>query len=143
MAHQTTGFSRSPLQCYMWHIGQLGFPGPHCSVNHYTQSCSHNGVSVSKAKVKHDQAWSVTMLMDALLFHARLCTHHEISPESNSVQTLQKLFRCNLRSPICIRMQKDHIRKLKILQPMPEFGGLCKHQNNPACTKSVKSLQNV
>ena len=26
---------------------------------------------------------------------------------------------------------------------MSEFGGLWKHQNNPACTKSVKSLQNV
>ena len=26
---------------------------------------------------------------------------------------------------------------------MPEFGGLWKHQNNSACTDSVKSLQNV
>ena len=40
-------------------------------------------------------------------------------------------------------MQKDHTRTLKILQPMSEFGGLWKRQNNPASTKSVKSLQNV
>jgi len=26
---------------------------------------------------------------------------------------------------------------------MSEFDGLWKHQNNPACTKSVSSLQNV
>ena len=26
---------------------------------------------------------------------------------------------------------------------MSEFGGLWKHPNNPACAKSVKSLQNV
>ena len=45
---------------------------------------------------------------------------------------------------MCIRMQNDHIyMMLKILQPMSEFGGLWKHRNNPACTKSVKSLQNV
>ena len=35
-------------------------------------------------------------------------------------------------------MQKDHIRTLKILQPMSEFGGLWKHSNNPTCTKSVR-----
>ena len=37
-----------------------------------------------------------------------------------------------------IPMQKDHIHMLKILQSMSEFGGLWKHQNNPACTKSVR-----
>ena len=40
-------------------------------------------------------------------------------------------------------MQKDHIRTLKILYFMSESGGLWKHQNNPAGTKSVSSLQNV
>ena len=41
-------------------------------------------------------------------------------------------------------MQKDHIRTLKILQSVSEFGGLWKHRNrNPACIKSAKSLQSV
>ena len=43
---------------------------------------------------------------------------------------------------MCIHMQKDHTRTLKILWSMSEFGGLQKHPNNPACTQSV-SLQNV
>ena len=42
------------------------------------------------------------------------------------------------RSPVCIHIQKDHICTLKILQPTSEFGGLWKHWNNPACTKSVR-----
>ena len=36
---------------------------------------------------------------------------------------------------MCTRMQKDHIRTLKILQSVSEFGGLWKQQNNQACTK--------
>ena len=44
---------------------------------------------------------------------------------------------------MCTRMQKCYVRTLKIPESMSEFGGLWKHQNNPACTKSVKSLQNV
>ena len=43
---------------------------------------------------------------------------------------------------MCARMRKDDIRTLKILKSMSEFGGLWKHQNKPACTKSV-SVQNV
>ena len=43
---------------------------------------------------------------------------------------------CKTRSPVCTRIQNDYIRTLKILQSMPEFGGLWKHQNKPACTKS-------
>ena len=39
-------------------------------------------------------------------------------------------------------MQKDHISTLKILLFMSEFGGLWKY-NNPACSKSVRSLQSV
>ena len=39
-----------------------------------------------------------------------------------------------------IRMQKDHMRTLMILRSMSEFGGLWKHQNNPARTKSVRVL---
>ena len=39
--------------------------------------------------------------------------------------------------------KRDPILTLKVLQSMSEFGGLRKHQNNPACTKSVKSLHNV
>ena len=59
---------------------------------------------------------------------------------TSSVQTLQKSFGqdCKPRSSVCIRMQKDHtIRSLKILQSLSQFGGLCKHQNSPACTKSL------
>ena len=38
---------------------------------------------------------------------------------------------------MCIRMPNDHMRSLKALQSMSEFGGLWQHQNNPACTNSV------
>ena len=41
---------------------------------------------------------------------------------------------------MCIRMQKDHIRTLKMLQSMSELGGLWK---NHACTKSINNLRNV
>ena len=40
-------------------------------------------------------------------------------------------------------MQKDHIRTLKILQYMSEFGGLWKPQNNPACTKSFRAFSGL
>ena len=39
---------------------------------------------------------------------------------------------------MCTRMQNDHTRTLKILKSMSEFDGVCKHQNNPACIKSVR-----
>ena len=39
---------------------------------------------------------------------------------------------------MCIHMQKDHTRTLKILWSMSEFGELRKHPNNPACTQSVR-----
>ena len=39
--------------------------------------------------------------------------------------------------------EKDHIYTLKILWSRSEFGGLWKHPNNSACTKSVRSLHNV
>ena len=41
---------------------------------------------------------------------------------------------------MCIRMQKDRIRSLKILRFVSEFGGLWEHQTNPACTKSVRDF---
>ena len=37
-----------------------------------------------------------------------------------------------------IRMQKDHIRTLKILRSMSEFGGERKHQDSAARTKSIR-----
>ena len=40
------------------------------------------------------------------------------------------------------RFSMPILRTLKILQSNSEFGGVSKHQNNPACTKSV-SLHNV
>ena len=46
------------------------------------------------------------------------------------------------RSPVWIRMQKDHTSTLNILLFMSEFGGLWKY-NNPACSKSVRSLHSV
>ena len=33
-----------------------------------------------------------------------------------------------------IQLLKEHIHKLKVMQSMSLFGGLWKHQNNPACT---------
>ena len=42
---------------------------------------------------------------------------------------------------MCICMQQDHIRMLKILWFMSEFGGLWKEQNNPACTKNDSNGQ--
>ena len=51
--------------------------------------------------------------------------------------------RRTINSPVCIRMQKDHIRTLKILQSTSEFGGLRKLQNNQAFTLKFYSLQMV
>ena len=33
---------------------------------------------------------------------------------------------------------KDHLHTFKTLWSVSEFGGLRKHENNPACTKSVR-----
>ena len=91
--------------------------------------------------------------MDGWPLCARFCACNEISPES--VQTLQKSFGWDhkLRSPVCVCVckkllciQKYHVFTSKIQQPMSEFGGLWKHQNNPACTKTkcqTESLHNV
>ena len=59
----------------------------------------------SKAKlhrIKHSH------YMDRWSLPARLCICPEIFPQTDSVQTLQKLFRCEykLRSPVCIHLQK-------------------------------------
>ena len=64
----------------------------------------------------------------------RLRGHLEISPESDSVQTQQKLlgWNCKPRSHVYIRKQKGQISTLKILEPMSDFGGLWKHQTYPA-----------
>ena len=45
----------------------------------------------------------------------------------------------NQGPPMCICIQKDHICTLKSMSYMSEFGGLWKHQNNPACTKISES----
>ena len=42
-----------------------------------------------------------------------------------------------------IRIQDHILRTLKILWSMSGFGGLWKQQNNSACTKNVRSLQNA
>ena len=42
---------------------------------------------------------------------------------------------------MCIHMQKEHIRMLKILLSMSEFGGLWKQQNNSACTENDSNGQ--
>ena len=54
--------------------------------------------------------------MDGWPLRARLCTHPEIFPELNSVQTLQTSFRRGYkpRSSVCIRKQNDHTCMLKI-----------------------------
>ena len=97
--------------------------------------------SLSKAKVKHGRVVTKWMCDRYVLGFAPalrflrsqiLCRLYK-SPSGETI---------NRGPPVCIRMQKDHIRTLKILWSMSEFGGLWKHQNNPACTKSV-SVQNV
>ena len=62
-----------------------------------------------------------------------------ITSESNPA----RLYRSPLdetinRGPPCVRVQKDPTCSLKILWSMSECGGLGKHQNNPACTQSVR-----
>ena len=47
------------------------------------------------------------------------------------------------RSFVCIRIQKDRIRSLKILRFVSEFGGLWEHQTNPACSKRCHSLHSI
>ena len=78
--------------------------------------------------------------MDDWPLRDRLLPGPEISPQSDSLQALQKSFRWDYkpRSFVCIRMQKERIRTLKILQSMSEFGALWKHQNNPARTNGVR-----
>ena len=53
------------------------------------------------------------------LLHTRLCAHPEISPESNSVPTLQSSSDEAINRSISIRMymQKDHVRMLKTCSP--------------------------
>lgn len=67
-------------------------------------------------------------------------------PESNfvSADSTHKSFGLNYKpmSNVYLHNKKDHICTLKIMKSMSEFGGLWKHQDNPACTKSV-SLQTV
>ena len=40
------------------------------------------------------------------------------------------------------KISHTHVKDPSLLS-MLEFGGLCKHQNNPACTESVKTRQKV
>ena len=68
-----------------------------------------------------------------VLFYARACVCVCVCVWSPSDT------RRTINSSVCIRMQKDHIRTLKILQSTSEFGGLWKHRNNPVCAKSDKS----
>ena len=58
----------------------------------------------------------VTTWMGGCMFPARLCADREISPESNSMQTLQKLFGWDYKPtfPGWIHIHKYHIRTLKI-----------------------------
>ena len=71
---------------------------------------------------------------------ARLCAHPRISPQSHSVQTLQKSFG-GPRTEECTHYtheKRPHICTSKNLQSMSEFDGLWKQQHNPACTKSAR-----
>ena len=42
-----------------------------------------------------------------------------------------------------IQLLKEHIHKLKVMQSMSLFGGLWKHQNNPACMGGVRGGGNI
>ena len=56
--------------------------------------------SFSKAKVKLDRACMVTTEWIVTVIRARLCGRPEISPESNSVQTLTKVLRIRLETEV-------------------------------------------
>lgn len=45
------------------------------------------------------------------------------------------------RSPVGMRIQRNHIPTLKILEAKTEFGGLWKHSNNQACNICVRILR--
>ena len=100
----------------------------------------HESQSVAQSKNTHSRKPKLSSIkcghrMDGWLLRARLCTHPEISP-----RFLQNQILCRLYKPLS-PMSKDHIHKLKILSTLSEFGGLRKHQNNPACTKSVRVIR--
>ena len=73
--------------------------------------------------------------MDGWPLCARLCPHPGISPQSHSVQTLQKSFG---GPSVHAWKKKDHICTSKNLKSMSEFDGLWKLQHNPASTKSAR-----
>ena len=50
----------------------------------------------------------------------------------------QILCRLQTEVPVCIRVQKDRVRTLKILWSLSVFGRLRQHPNNLACTESVR-----
>lgn len=72
--------------------------------------------------------------------YLQLALHlHNISSGTNSVRPL-RLSNKTINwcpSSVYIYIQKDHICTLKIMWSKSKFGGLWKHQINPACTKST------
>ena len=82
---------------------------------------------------------------DGWLLHARLCACLQISPESDSAQTLLCSLRWDykLRSPLCVYTlcKKIILCTLTILKFTLEFRGLWKQQNNPACAKSARDFK--
>ena len=53
--------------------------------------------------------WECGHQMDGWPLHARLCTHPEISLESNFVQTLQKVFQMRLRTELSCHISKSNL----------------------------------
>ena len=79
-------------------------------------------------------------IFSSMLLHNRI----EVGGSQNPVQTLQKPFRWDhkLRSPLCIRMQKDHILcALKVLFIVRvRVWWIMETLNSPVCTKNQMNV---
>ena len=92
----------------------------------------------SATKCRRWARWSVvTSWMGDPYVRATPCVRPEISPGSNSVQTLQNVLwmRLEIEVPQCVYACKTITQRvLKILWSKSEFGGFWKHWNIAACT---------
>ena len=103
------------------------------------QEPGHTRYRQAQVKPRSERGHHWNAWMPGWPLRARLCTCPEISPESNSVQTLQKSFGWDYTETEVPRVRyarkKTIIRTLKTCPA--EFGELWKQQNNPACTKMM------
>ena len=126
------------LQCKKQGSDLMSVLSLHCAVLCNKDSWRHRARAASlKPNVKHNWAWSSHRWVTII---ARLCTHPKISPESNPMMTLCKSFasrRISWGPPVCIHMQRNHIRTLEIIQSISDCSRFWQHKRNPACTKTI------